>query len=289
MCSGALTVPLDSRLCQDGFHARVVMLFSICKAALIHWFLASVVVSCCESNKSPLIAIVAADESAGRGTGALKSLKQLLIYVWMIRKGIDTSDQGTVSLARRLLRKYVASLRAVTRYLTLPVRLNTILIKWFQSQKRNKRIHVRTIRETIYTPCLAACPSTAVRITLSRPLFDDETGGCVIFNNMPCGPWLKLDRYKEREVRRSHVPSDRIWFLMVVLAWEVAMSLNVLFPVRSADWKRTSRFIMLSIITFHIQSNDLWFSSVEENRNSSPPRSLLGLVCPSSGYIQRSY
>ena len=32
------------------------------------------------------------------------------------------------------------------------------------------------------------------------------------------------------------------------------MSLNVSFPVRSADWKRTSRFIILSIITFHIRS-----------------------------------
>ena len=66
------------------------------------------------------------------------------------------------------------------------------------------------------------------------------------------------------------------------------MSLKVSFPVRSADWKRTSRFIMLSIITFHIQSNDL-LSSVEhsENRSSSPPGSLLGLLCPSSAYIQR--
>ena len=68
-------MPLDSKLCRAGFQARVVMLFNICRAVSIHWFLASVVVSCCESNKSPLTAIVAADESAGRGTGALKSLK----------------------------------------------------------------------------------------------------------------------------------------------------------------------------------------------------------------------
>ena len=73
--SGWLTVPLDSKLCQGGFHARLVIFSNICKAALLQSFLAFVVVSCCESNRSALIAIVAADESAGRGAGALKSLK----------------------------------------------------------------------------------------------------------------------------------------------------------------------------------------------------------------------
>jgi len=63
---------------------------------------------------------------------------------------------------------------------------------------------------------------------------------------------ITLDRSIKTEVEIYYIPSDRIWFFMVVFAWEVAMCLKVSFPVRSADWKRTSRFIMLSIITFHI-------------------------------------
>lgn len=46
-----------------------------------------------------------------------------------------------------------------------------------------------------------------------------------------------------------HAPSLLIWFCIVLSAWEVAISRSVLFPVRFAETNRTSRFIMLSIMT----------------------------------------
>jgi len=99
LSAGQLTVPFDSRLCQDGFHASVVMLFRIVKAPSIHCCFIAADVSCWASNNNPLTAIVAADESAGRGGGIRGALK----------------SQGTMPSEGRVSKKYVAVLRAVVR------------------------------------------------------------------------------------------------------------------------------------------------------------------------------
>ena len=57
---------------------------------------------------------------------------------------------------------------------------------------RGKKNCLRTIRETIYAPCLTTRPCTVVRIALGRPFPNDETGSRVIFNNMPCGSWTMI-------------------------------------------------------------------------------------------------
>lgn len=50
--------------------------------------------------------------------------------------------------------------------------------------------------------------------------------------------------------RGYHSPSARTWFSIVLSAWEIAMNLYVWFDVIFSAKKNSSRFIMLSIMTF---------------------------------------
>jgi hypothetical protein len=56
----------------------------------------------------------------------------------------------------------------------------------------------------------------------------------------------KEDCIKSRE---GYAPSRLIWLFIVVFAWVIAMSLNLWLPVKFAETNRSSRFIMLSMIT----------------------------------------
>lgn len=86
-------------------------------AASLYVLEAAAVVSYFERSRSPLAAMVAADESAGRGAGvrgALKSLVDQRLTLSSLREGVR-AYHGMIPSDGMLVRKYVANRRAVVR------------------------------------------------------------------------------------------------------------------------------------------------------------------------------